>query len=182
MTPRRRTSLSIRKASRLKVKAAVIILNARGYEFSEQSLYRECLALALQFWKGRGGIAQRNTRYNHRKGEYEIVPFYTTEHLRRTVHARGHHAGISISRMVDFGIEVYLERIIERVLSRMHRGEFMHEVAMWKARYEKRHNRAAIIINYSHWTAKPQDSSLKFGEEVPITPWPKDKLVIFMES
>lgn len=172
MSPIRHTSVTMRTATRATLKAAVQALEARGLDFSEQRLMRECLRLALKFWRGRQNIARRNKRYNPCAGPYEIVPFYTSEALRSVAWARCHHSGISLSRMMDFAVAHYLPRVIEGWLCVDFYWRSREDVAGWKAKYALRRNSAEFIISYETRTDNNNGIVLDFCEKSEILPWP----------
>lgn len=162
----------MRSALRRRLRTGVAMLNGRGINLSEQRLIRECLRLALKFWRGRKHIAARNRKYNKRLGPYEIVPFYTTEALRRVAHARCHHSGISLSRLVDFSIANYLSRVIEYWLRFEYRHRDMADAAAWSEKYERRLHRSDFIISYDARTENNDGVLLNYTEKSEILPWP----------
>lgn len=168
----RLTSLSMRSSLRKRLKAGVVLLNQRGVSFSEQRVMRECLRFALKFWRGRKHIATRNRKYNKRIGPYEIVPFYTTEALRRVAHARCHHSGVSLSRMMDFAVTTYLPRVLEYWLRFEYRDRDLADAARWCEKYERRLHRSDFIISYDACTENNDGIVLKYTEKSEILPWP----------
>lgn len=168
----RQTSVTIRAALRQRLREAEAQLRRRGIRFSEQRLLRECIRLALRLWHGRKQIAARNRRYNRRPGPYLIIPFYTTEALRRVAHARCHHSGMSFSRLVDFAVAHYLPRVVEYWSRFDYGGRDPADVALWKERYERRVNRGDFIISYKASTEKNNGIILEFTEKSEILPWP----------
>lgn len=168
----RHTSVTIRATLRLRLREAEADLLWRGIRFSEQRLLRECIRLALRLWHGRKEIAGRNRKYNRRPGPYLIIPFYTTEALRRVAHARCHHSGMSFSRLVDFAVAQYLPRVVEYWLRFDFHGRNKGDVALWKKRYGRRGNREDFIISYESCTEKNNGTVLAFTEKSEILPWP----------
>lgn len=178
LSPVRMTSVTIRRTTQTSLKGAVERLNRHGFSFSKQNLMRECFRLALKLWRGNGGIATCNKRYNTRSGTFVIVPFRTTEALRCVSWARCHHAGISLSRLMDFALSTYLVRVVEQWMSEGFWGQSEHSLADWRARYKRRRNRAPFLISYHSSTAENNFSVLRFQEKVEIQPWPKDSPLI----
>jgi uncharacterized membrane protein len=172
ISPVRRTSVTMRTATRATLQEALALFLARGLNFSEQRLMRECLRLALKFWRGRRDIARRNKKYNQCLGPYEIVPFYTTEALRSIACARCHHSGISLSRMMDFAIARYLPRVIEEWLSVEFYWRDRKDIAAWAGRYARRRASSDFVINYDARTEKNNGIILEFCEKSEILPWP----------
>jgi len=148
------------------------VLAERDMPFSEQRLMRECLRLALKLWRGRKQIAARNRRYNRCAGPYEIVPFYTTEALRSVSWARCHHAGISLSRLMDFAVACYLPRVLEYWLRFDYADRDRRDAAIWRAKYALRRNTADFVISYKSVTRINDGNQLDFGEKTEILPWP----------
>jgi hypothetical protein len=172
ISPVRYTSVTIRKNVHSCLKKAVSMLAERGLQFSEQRLMRECLRLALHLWRGQRGKARRNKRYNRKLGSYEIVPFYTTEALRSVAWLRCHHSGMSLSRLMDFAIRHYLDRVVEGWLSVDYVGRAEEDIAVWKAKYEKRRPAPGFIISYDNLTHKNDRIVLMFEERMEFKPWP----------
>ncbi len=172
ISPIRYTSVTIRKNIRLSLRKAVSTLGQHDLRFSEQRLMRECLRLALRLWRGRKEKARRNRRYNRKSGVYEIVPFYTTEALRSVAWLRCHHSGISLSRLMDFAVRHYLERVVERWLSIDYEGRSPDDVEFWKSKYEKRRVIANFIISYDNLTPRNDATVLAFEEKLEFEPWP----------
>lgn len=135
---------------------------------------RDCLRLALKFWRGDGGIAACNRRYNGRIGPYEIVPFCSTEALRRVCWARCHHAGVSVSRLMDFAVSCYLDRVIEDWMSVDFYWRDKEDAKIWRALYHRRNNRSDFIISYESRTVKCTEGVLAYVEKTEINPWPPD--------
>ncbi|MBX3721474.1 MAG: hypothetical protein KF713_06505 [Turneriella sp.] len=174
ISPARPTSVTMRSAIRATLKDAQTRLSAGGMNFSEQRLMRECLRLALRFWRGRRGMASRSRRYNARSGPYEIAPFYSTEALRQVSMLRCHHSGISLSRLMDFAVRHYLARVVESWLSVPFIGRDMTEVEFWKSKYAKRRHPHDFIITYASKIMKNEEFCLAYAEEYQIKPWPPD--------
>lgn len=174
-SPVRYTSVTIRATTRLTLKLNQKILSERQLDFSEQRLIRECLRLALQFWRGRKDIAKRNKRYNKRDGDYEIIPLYTTEALRSAAWTRCHHSGISLSRLIDFAIANYLNRVVERWLSFQYSGRDPMDVALWQKKYDRRRPVQNFLISYDARTEMNTNHTLAFSEKIEILPWPPPK-------
>ena len=133
---------------------------------------RECLRFALKFWRGRKGIAARNKKYNKRLGPYEIVPFFSTESLRSVSWARCHHAGISLSRLMDFAIANYLPRVVEYWLRFDYHWRDKCDADLWYQKYNLRRNRDDFVISYKASTGKNNLSQLWYEEKTEIMPWP----------
>lgn len=168
----RLTSVTIRVAVRQAIKKARAQLAENRIEFSEQRLMRECLRLALKFWRGHKGLAARNKKYNKRVGPYEIVPFCTTESLRSAAWARCHHSGIALSRLMDFAIANYLPRVVEYWLRFDYHWRDKQDAESWRAKYAMRRNREDFVISYCAHTEKNDRMSLYYSEKTEILPWP----------
>ncbi len=168
----RPTSVTIRTISKTAVTAAQALLAARNIHFSEQRLMRECLRLALRLWRGRRQIATRNKRYNNRKGPYEIVPFCSTEALRGVAWARCHHAGISLSRLMDFAIANYLPRVVEYWLRFDYHWRDKVDAQDWQKKYALRRKPDGFVISYKANTERNDGTCLFFSECTEILPWP----------
>ena len=154
------------------LRSAVRQVNEYGFDFSEQRLMRLCLRLALRLWRGKRGMAARNRRYNNRLGPYVIVPFYSTEMLRCVSTARCRHAGVSLSRLMDFAIDQYLPRIVEEILSGENNFHSLEDAKPWKEKYSRRRPVAGFVISYSNLTQTNDEKLLDFSERTEIHPWP----------
>lgn len=166
------TSVMLRVSTRKHLKAGLERLAVIQGEVSEQRLMRECIRLMLRFWRGRGTIAGRNKRYNQRRGPYVIVPFCTTESLRSVSCARCHHAGMSFSRLVDFAVQTYLERVIEEFLSARFYWRDKGDVDFWRQRYALRKRSIPFIISYYSKTQNNDGSVLHYEEKTQIRTFP----------
>ncbi|MFO1470198.1 MAG: hypothetical protein U1F27_04040 [Turneriella sp.] len=164
----RMTSVTLRSSTRKLVKIGLKRLEPIAGEVSEQRLMRECIRIMLRLWRGRGRIAMRNKRYNQRKGPFEIVPFCTTEALRSVSWARCHHAGVSFSRLMDFAIETYLERVIEEFLSAGFYWRDKSDVDFWRQRFSLRKHTAPFIISYYSRTRTNNGVLLQYEEKSQI--------------
>ena len=171
----RRTSVTIRSSTRVILRDTSLYMRNRGVNFSEQRLMRECLRVALKFWRGRKGKATRNKRYNTRRGPYEVVPFYTSEALRSVAWTRCHQAGISLSRLMDFAVRFYLPRVMEYWLRFAYRDQDREDAELWAARYRQRLHREDFVISYEHRVAQNTETTLEFWEKTEILPWPPPK-------
>jgi len=165
----------MRSSTRHLLKLGTAQLKSRGFHFSEQRLMKECLRFALKFWRGRKGKSTRNRKYNKRIGPYEIMPFYTSEALRAVAWARCHQAGISLSRIMDFAVRVYLPRVIESWCCLAYREEDRVDAQAWQDLYAKRLNRTAFVISYQSKTSKNDQNRLRYEEMTEIHPWPPPK-------
>lgn len=174
ISPARPTSVTMRSRVREKLTKAKNQLAARGLGFSEQRLMRECLRLALRFWRGRRAMASRSKRYNQRSGPYEIVPFYSTEALRQVSVLRCHYSGISLSRLMDFAVRFYLPRLVESWLSVPFHGRDAADLEFWNVIYRKRPNREDFVITYASQTMRNEEFGLEYAEKYEIQPWPPD--------
>ncbi len=154
------------------LKQGVATLAGKKIEFSEQKLMRECLRIGLKFWRGRRKMAMRNKKYNRCAGPYEVVPFYTTEALRSAALARCHHSGLSLSRLMDFAIRHYLQRVLEYWLRFDYSWRDRADAERWRARYALRRGAADFVISYSALTQKNDGILLDFSEKTEILPWP----------
>ena len=166
------TSVMLRISTRHQLKAGLERLAVIRGEISEQRLMRECIRIMLRFWRGRGMIAGRNKRYNQRPGPYVIVPFYSTEALRSVSWARCHHAGISFSRLVDFAIQTYLQRVIEEFLSVGFYWRDKADVDFWRERYALRKRSIPFVISYYSDTKHNDGIVLQYEEKTQIRTLP----------
>jgi hypothetical protein len=162
----------MRSATRSSLQAGVQTLRNRGIFFSEQRVMRECLRIALKFWRGGKGIARRNKKYNPCSGPYEIVPFYTTEALRSVAWARCHHSGISLSRMMDFAVANYLQRVLEYWLRFEYTEQDKLDASLWQMKYAQRRNCSDFVISYEGITVENNGIILAYHEKSTILPWP----------
>jgi hypothetical protein len=179
ISPTRHTSVTMRTVMRQALQNASLKLARHGMFISQQRLMRECLRYYLRLWRGRLKIADRNKRYNQRLGPFEIVPFFTTEALRSVCQARCHHAGISLSRMVDFAIAHYLCRVVEHWLGR---GSSLTEESgdsPRSAEIPRRKHIAGFVISYNSQTIKNDGIALEFIEKSEIRPWPPPPFKLF---
>ena len=140
---------------------------------------RECLRIALKFWRGRKGIARRNKKYNACLGPYEIVPFYTTEALRSVAWARCHHSGISLSRMMDFAVTNYLQRVLEYWLRFEYTEQDKADASLWRVKYVQRRNCSDFVISYEGLTVENSGIILAYHERSTILPWPPPQNAFF---
>lgn len=171
-SPIRRSSVTIRVATRGALRRASTQLKSYEINLSEQRLMRECLRLALRFWRGRSAIAKRNKKYNQRIGPYEIVPLYSTEALRSAAWVRCHHSGMSLSRFMDFAVANYLPRVVENWLQNDFYWREKEDLAFWQEKYARRHNRLGFVISYASLTEKNNATQLYYVEKTEILPWP----------
>jgi hypothetical protein len=174
ISPPRPTSVTLRTATRQRLRDALRQLAQVGMRDSEQRLMRDCLRFALKFWRGDGGIAACNRRYNGRTGPYEIVPFCSTEALRRVCWARCHHAGVSFSRLMDFAVSCYLQRVLEVWMSVDFYWRDKEDAENWRALYHRRKNREDFTISYESRTVKCGFGVFEYAEKTEIQPWPPD--------
>lgn len=140
---------------------------------------RECLRIALKFWRGRKGIARRNKKYNACLGPYEIVPLYTTEALRSVAWSRCHHSGISLSRMMDFAVANYLQRVLEYWLRFEYTEQDKMDASLWQLKYAQRRNCSDFVISYEGLTEENSGITLAYHEILRILPWPPPKTLLF---
>lgn len=174
ISPARPTSVTLRMATRQRLRDALHQLARVGIKDSEQRLMRDCLRFALKVWRGNGGIAACNRRYNGRTGPYEIVSFCSTEALRRVCWARCHHAGVSFSRLMDFAVSCYLQRVLESWMSADFYWREKEDVEIWKRLYGRRNKCSTFIISYESITVKCTDGGLEYSEKTEVKPWPPD--------
>jgi len=160
----------------------VQLLAGKGLKYSEQRLMRDCLRLALKFWRGHGAIAACNKRYNKRLGHYEIVPFWSTEALRRVCWARCHHSGLSLSRLMDFAVSCYLPRVLEDWMANGPGWSSKDDLTLWRDKYHARKHRSAFIISYESETAQNDGYILRYWEKSQIEPWPPEPVPIYINS
>jgi hypothetical protein len=182
ISPSRATSVTIRSKTRQSLKQAVQLLAGRGFAYSEQRLMRDCLRLALKFWRGHGAVAACNKRYNRRSGNYEIAPFWSTEALRRVCWARCHHSGISLSRLMDFAVNCYLPRVIEDWMANGPGWSSKEDRAFWRDKYQLRRHCSDFIISYESETPENNGNVLWYWEKSRIEPWPPEPVPIFINS
>ena len=165
------TSISLRAESIQKVKTALKLLQSRQIEVSEQRLMRDCLRVVLRAWKGRKAKSERLRTYNQRSGVYKIKAFYLPLKLYQVTWARSHHSGISVSRMVDFGITTYLDRIVEEYLATPYRGRDKADVQKWRKKTEARRDIPRFFINYTTATETNDGTLLDYMEKTEILPY-----------
>ena len=166
------TSVMLRATTRNHLQTGLRRLAVIQGEVSEQRLMRECIRILLRFWRGRGAIAARNKCYNQRPGPYVIVPFQTTEALRSVSWSRCHHAGISFSRLMDFAIQTYLERVIEEFLSAGFYWRDKTDVDFWRQRYSLRKRSIPFVISYCSVTRVNDGIVLQYEEKTQIRHFP----------
>jgi len=169
----RTTSVSLRIASRAKLRQSIGLLKENGLKISEQRILRLCLRQALNFWRGNGCQATRTRRYNLRKGRYVIVPLFISEELRAVLSSKVHHGGLSLSRFADFAISHYLERVIEEILQFPHTGRDAANVAFWQSKFALRSRKSDFSINYENFTEVNDRNQLKYYESIQISPHPR---------
>ncbi len=168
----RSTSVTLRSSTRQELARGIKSLSDCGINFSEQRLMRECLRIALKLWRGHGNMAGRNRKYNGRRGIYVIVPLYTTEALRSVAQARCHYSGMSLSRLMDFAITCYLQRVVEYWLRFSYADDDKGKTQVWRKKYESRKHRSDFIISYEAVTFRNDDQMLNYSEKTQINPWP----------
>jgi len=162
------TSISLRTESIQKVKKATEILQSRNIEVSKQQLMRECLRYVLRAWKGRQSKPERLRTYNQRVGIYKVTAFYLPLKLYQVTWARSHHSGISVSRMVDFGITTYLDRVVEEYLASWYRGRDKADVQKWREKLEARRPIPRFFINYTSATGTNDGMALDYSEKTEV--------------
>jgi hypothetical protein len=133
----RQTSVTLRASTCRQLRSAAAKCAESGKTRSMQCLLRECLMFCLKTWRVQAKMHRGNRIYNHKAGPYIIVPLYWHENLRGTTAALSHFSGISVSRVVDFAINCYLERILDRYLGQRQVRPWFAGGAMSRTRLRK---------------------------------------------
>lgn len=164
------TSVTLRKSSIRRVRAARWILSRNDFHFSEQSMFSWLLKLYLIHWKGCGRKPACLRRYNIDGRVYQIRPLCINQVLHAAVVERAMHSGESVSRMLDFAIRTYLPRLIEEVLSGSRELRHARDKQYWKQRYARRLNTASVFISYRSFTQINSKKGLHWWQNTEIIP------------
>jgi hypothetical protein len=167
----RHTSVSLRRASQRRVRAALKILRRNGIIWSESEILFRLAKMYLAAWRGFGEKSDTARRYSLKgaqHGKYVRMPWYVDRVVHAALWERSVHSGLSISRMLDFAIRYYVPRLMEYLLpnpyNRCRRAQ--RNFAYWHARAERRFpKRAAIFITYSWSTERNDRTGLNFHQE-----------------
>ena len=162
------TSVTLRLATRSKLKQAITDLAPVRGEVSEQRLMRACVRLAIRLWRGKSQKARRNRLFNRKQQIYAIVPFYSTEALRAVAQARCHFSGLSFSRLMDFAIRCYLGRIVTEYLAAPFYWRDAGEVAFSQKQLARRKKIPPFVINYLCIVSDGADEPLCFTEKLTL--------------
>jgi hypothetical protein len=169
------TSISLLESSARRIKAALCILERNGVICSQSELLRLLAKMYLQSWRGEGDRLPVLRRYNARRkrAEYVIMPWYIDQVLRAALWQRSLHTGISVSRMLDFAVRIYLPRLVESMLCRPVPGcgRAARNSGYWNKRLQARRiQKPDLFISYSHETLINRRGNLNFADEVKIIP------------
>lgn len=166
------TSLSLRKKSHRRIKAALHILARHGIHWSESEILTRLAKDALGRWRSHGGWTKAPRRYNIDDQKYVIRPWRVKAALYRILWQRTIHSGESVSRFVDFAIRVYIPQLVERMLHKPRRESAFsaRSFGYWARRYARRRKIAAFFINYQNGTEKNAGCALKTGQEAIYIP------------
>jgi len=176
------TSLTLRTSTIARVGQLKKMLAEQGCRLSEQQILRECLRYALKYWRGNGDKSRRNRKYNHRFGVYKIVPFRSSEALRSVAHARCHHAGISLSRLVDFAVMTYARRLGQQWTGATPRYLEYIESKSQRKKPRNRQDHDDFVISYDAKTIANVKMQLHFAEKTVIEPWAVNKVKLFSHA
>lgn len=141
------TSVTLRARSVRRVRAVRKLLSRAGIEFSESRVFDELLRLYLRLWRGNGPKPATLRRYNTDGHAYRIRPFYINRVLHAVAAQRAMHSGESLSRMLDFAIRRYSQRLLEDSMSSS-RFLSLADRNRWSERYRLRRHREAFFISY----------------------------------
>jgi hypothetical protein len=161
------TSISLGSTSHVSIKNAMHSLQVKSIYWSEQEIIRRCLAIYLKCWKGRGEKSGCARRYSRSGIGTKVRPISLNQLLYLTLWARAIHAGVSISRMAEVAIRIYLPRLVTSIQPKLGvRGDSSsHPVqAQTKLRVERK------IINYSCITHGNRAEGLSFTQNIEIRP------------
>lgn len=163
------TSITLRRRSVTRVKAARRLLARSCIFFSESRMYEELLKIYLGFWRGRGARPACLRRYNVDTKDYQIRPFYVNQVLHAVATQRAMHSGESLSRMVDFAIRHYLLRLLESLLSSSRLISEEKQKA-WADQYRLRHRRDLYFITYRSETTSNRGATLRWNQNSQLVP------------
>jgi hypothetical protein len=164
------TSVTLRKTSVRRVKAAILILSRHRFNFSEQRIFSWLLKFYLNHWRGQGRKPACLRRYNTDGYKYQIRPLYINQVLHAAATQRAMHSGESVSRMLDFAIRVYLPRLLEEVLTGSLPLRCASDKQYWQARYARRLNTAPVFISYRSSTEINTERGLHWLQKTEIIP------------
>lgn len=167
------TSITVRRRSWLRLKAAVRLVRRYGVDWSESEILHRLATLYLQAWHGNGKKSATARRYNKEieNHRYRRVAWYASKVLYSALWGRGIHTGESISRMLDFAIRYYTPRLLEEVLSNPYsqhpvaRRNHAYWATRWAQRFPKR---PAPFITYQCSTLDNTIKGLKYTQETRI--------------
>lgn len=169
----RHTSVSLRKSSARRLKAAVLVFRRNGVAWSESEVLRQLAKLYLKCWRGRGKLTAGGRRYNESIAgtQYCQRPWYVEKYFARILWQRALHSGESVSRMLDFAIRHYMPVLIENVLRNPYRqeGRAQQNYAFWASRYSSRRRKHQVIfINYKAETRENSPEALEYIQRYAI--------------
>jgi hypothetical protein len=169
------TSITLRKQSKRRLKAALKILSRNGIVWSESELLRRLAKMYLGAWRGKKEKPTCLRRYNVSfKGKrYVRVSWYIQEVLHAILTERSDHSRESVSRMMDFAIRVYTPQLLEEVLreppAKHCRG--MKNARYWQLRWERRKKSLPqIFITYECKTWEHSTRGLRYEQSYTIIP------------
>jgi len=163
------TSVTLRKVTVRRVRAAQRLFQRHGIKFSESRLFEELLRLYLRHWRGIGKKPATLRRYNIDGQDYQIRPLYINRVLHAVATQRAMHTGESLSRMLDLAIRVYSRRLIESVLS-SHRQVDWQIRDVWREKYLTRRLREPYFISYQGETLENRGPTLSWSSQARLIP------------
>ncbi len=171
------SSVSLRKSSYRRARAALKILRRNGIHHSESELFRRLMKLYLQQWRGNSEKSASARRYNAEGSKYVIRPWYVNKVLYSLMWQRAIHSGESVSRMLDFAVRNYLPRLLENLLCvpmpRCYRAA--RNAPFWEKRHNRRKRKSQEgFINYSCRTTQNHNAHICYAQE--STFFPKNRL------
>jgi hypothetical protein len=170
-----RTSVTLRKSSYRRARAALLVLRRAGVHWSESRLYEELGKVYLSRWRGEGRKSATLRRYNSRiEGDsYVVRPWYVNQVLYSALAERGVHSGLSVSRMIDFALRyflyIFLASLLRFPMPRCARAA--RNAPYWARVYEsRRHKCPPVFISYLCETRKNAGGNLEYLQNLNIIP------------
>lgn len=169
------TSITVRRQSKRRLKAALKILGRNGIIWSESELLRRLAKMYLGLWRGGGGKPAATRRYNVslKDHTYGRVSWYIDRVLHAILAERALHSGESVSRMLDFAIRIYMAQLLEACLRtpmpKHCRGG--RNAGYWQKRWQLRKRQLPqLFITYECKTMENGPGGLRFEQTYNIIP------------
>lgn len=169
------TSITVRRQSKRRLRAALKILARNGVFWSESELLRRFAKMYLGLWRGTGGkpAAVRRHNVSLKNHSYVRVSWYMDRILHAILAEKAIHSGESVSRMLDFAIRHYTPQLLEACLRtpmpKHTRGG--RNAAYWQERWQRRKRHLPqLFITYQCKTHENGNRGLRYEQAYQIIP------------